>query len=59
MRLGEKVERGDRLGTISDALGQRPTKISASADGYVIAITQNPLVSQGDALTHIAQPRNG
>ena len=57
--LGDRIERGDRLGEIADALGQRPTKISATAEGYVIAITQNPLVSQGDALAHIAQPRNG
>ena len=57
--LGDRIERGDRLGEIADALGQRPTKISATAEGYVIAITQNPLVSQGDALAHIAQARNG
>ena len=57
--LGDQVERGDRLGEIADALGQRPTKISATVSGYVIAVTQNPLVSQGDALAHIAQQKNG
>lgn len=52
--LGERVEKGRRLGSISDALGSRPTTVSATVAGHVIAINQNPLVSQGDALVHIA-----
>jgi len=52
--LGARVERGERLGGISDALGTRPTVITAATAGHVIALNQNPLVSQGDALVHIA-----
>lgn len=52
--LGDRVEKGDRLGGIGDALGSRPTKIGASTSGWVIALSQNPLVSQGDALVHLA-----
>ena len=52
---GDKVEKGEKLGQISDAFGQRPTRINAHMDGHVIAITQNPLVSQGDALVHLGQ----
>lgn len=52
---GDKVEQGANLGQISDAFGQRPTRINAPVDGHVIAITQNPLVSQGDALVHLGQ----
>ncbi len=57
--LGDEVERGALLGTISDAFGQRPTRITAPVPGHVIAMTQHPLVSQGDALVHIGQPKNG
>ncbi len=54
---GETVVQGQRVGSIGDALGGRPTYIKASAPGTVIARTYNPLVSQGDALVHIAVPR--
>ena len=53
--LGDVVEKGDQLGSVFDAFGQGLTKISATVDGSVIALTQNPLVSQGDALVHLAQ----
>lgn len=56
---GDQVDKGDRLGEISDAFGQRPTKINAPMAGHVIAITQNPLVSQGDALVHVGQEYAG
>ncbi len=52
---GDRVTKGQNLGEISDAFGHRPTRISASMDGHVIAITQNPLVSQGDALVNVGQ----
>jgi predicted deacylase len=54
--LGQWVDKGDRLGGISDAFGLRPTKVSATVSGYVIAKTQNPLVTQGEALVHIGVP---
>jgi len=57
LELGETVEAGQRLGTVGDALGGRPTLVKAHASGTVIARTLNPLVSQGDALVHIAVPR--
>lgn len=52
--LGDVVESGDVLGGISDALGNRSTRVTATISGHVIAVNQNPLVSQGDALLHIA-----
>ena len=54
--LGMRVEAGQRLGSIGDALGGRPTMFKATASGFIIAKTQNPLVSQGDALVHVAVP---
>ncbi len=50
---GQQVAKGDVLGVISDAFGDRPTKITSPMEGWVIAQTQHPLVSQGDALFHI------
>jgi uncharacterized protein len=52
--LGDKVSKGDRLGGISDSLGNRATRITANASGHVIALNQNPLISQGEAVVHIA-----
>ena len=51
---GEAVQRGDVLGIIGDALGTRHAAVRASRTGIVLGYTRNPLVSQGDALVHIA-----
>lgn len=53
---GDRVEKGQVVATIGDALGSRPTGVKASTHGWVIAVTQNPLVSPGDALVHLAVP---
>lgn len=52
--LGSEVEKGDVLGTISDAFGTRPTRIRSTIDGWVIAHTLTPLIAPGDALVHVA-----
>ncbi|MEX0757430.1 MAG: succinylglutamate desuccinylase/aspartoacylase family protein, partial [Acidimicrobiia bacterium] len=52
--LGAKVDKGDVLGLISDALGNRSTRVTAPSPGHVIALNQNPLITQGEALVHIA-----
>lgn len=52
--LGSEVGKGDVLGSISDALGNRSTRVSAPSSGHVIALNQNPLVTQGEALVHLA-----
>jgi hypothetical protein len=56
VELGDKVEDQTRIGSIGDALAGRPTGIKATATGHVIAVTRNPLVSQGEALVHIGVP---
>lgn len=56
IELGDIVGKGQVLGTIGEALGGRRTGIRATADGHVIAVNQNPLVSQGDAMVHIGVP---
>ena len=54
VELGQAVKVGTPLATISDAFGSKPTVIKARAAGWVIAKTQNPLVSRGDSLVHVA-----
>ncbi len=53
VRLGEKVARGDRIASISDAFGMRPTQVKATESGWVIAKSLRPLVNSGDSLVHI------
>ena len=52
--LGERIDHGQSLATIADSLGTKRSRVSAPLGGWVIARTLNPLVSQGDALVHIA-----
>lgn len=56
LELGQKVEKGEKVGSIGDAHGGRTTRITATETGFAVARTLNPLVSQGDALFHIAVP---
>jgi predicted deacylase len=51
---GQQVQRGDVLGIIGDALGTRHAAVRASRTGIVLGYTRNPIVSQGDALVHLA-----
>jgi len=52
--LGDHVVKGQRLASISDAFGMRPTQVNASETGWVIAHSLRPLVNSGDSLVHIA-----
>lgn len=52
--LGAHVERGDLLGLIADPLGEHETAVTAAVSGVVIGKINLPLVSEGEALYHIA-----
>jgi uncharacterized protein len=52
--LGQRVEKGQVLASISDAFGMRPTQVRAPERGWVIAQSLRPLVNSGDSLVHIA-----
>ncbi|MFW6359649.1 MAG: succinylglutamate desuccinylase/aspartoacylase family protein [Chroococcales cyanobacterium] len=54
VKLGEKVEKKQLLGVISDAFGEKSANVRASANGLVIGHTQNPVVNQGDGIFHLA-----
>jgi predicted deacylase len=52
--LGDPVERGEVVASISDAFGSRPTHVRSTDDGWVIAQSLRPMVNSGDSLVHIA-----
>ncbi len=54
VKLGEYVQKGQPVASISDAFGVRPTQVKAPEAGWVIARSLSPLVNSGDALVHIA-----
>jgi uncharacterized protein len=56
---GQRVERGEVLGVIAGALGERPTPVRASTPGIVLGYSRHPMVSQGDALVHVADTSEG
>ena len=56
---GQRVERGEVLGVIAGAHGERPLAVRAATPGIVLGYTRHPMVSQGDALVHIADTSEG
>ncbi|MDV2858318.1 MULTISPECIES: succinylglutamate desuccinylase/aspartoacylase family protein [Oceanimonas] len=54
VRLGDRIRKGDILGTISAPLGAEQCLIVAPRSGIVIGSLTMPLVNEGDAICHIA-----
>jgi predicted deacylase len=54
VNLGEKVEKRQSLGLITDAFGEDKVKVRSPIRGLVIGHIQNPLVNQGDGIVHLA-----
>ncbi len=52
--LGDRVEKKQPLGLITDAFGEAKLKVYAPCSGLVVGCARNPLVNQGDAIVHIA-----
>lgn len=52
--LGERVEKGQLLGWLSEPLADRRRGVRAPVTGVVLSHTNIPLVYQGDALVHLA-----
>ena len=53
--LGQRVEKGERLGGLFDSFGKRVRLVHADRAGIVVGRTEAPLVSSGDAVVHIAE----
>ena len=54
VRAGQRVDKGDVLGIIADAVGDSRATMKAPFAAVVIGHTQHPLVNRGDALWHLA-----
>jgi predicted deacylase len=52
--LGDQVQKGDVLATISNPFGEIMSEITASRAGIIIGKQNIPLVQEGEALFHIA-----
>ena len=58
-RIGDKVQAGDLLGTISDPFGETETEILAPKAGILIGALTLPVANEGDAVFHLAElPRD-
>ena len=53
VHTGQKVEKGDVLGSISDPFGHFEKKIKSLYTGYVICVNHSPIVNQGDGIFHV------
>jgi len=51
---GSFVQKGERIGTLTDPFGDFEKSVKATWDGYIICINHNPTVNQGDALVHVS-----
>lgn len=56
VELGDSVEKRQVLGEFSDIYGRRNLAVRAPVEGLVIGVNRSPLINQGDALVHIAEP---
>ena len=54
IRNGSKIAKGDVIGLITDPYGFFERKVKASKSGYVICLNHSSIVTQGDAIAHIA-----
>jgi hypothetical protein len=54
VELGEVISKNQIVGIVGDLFGREEKKIKARKPGIVIGLNNNPVVSQGDAILHIA-----
>jgi predicted deacylase len=54
---GEYVEEGTVLGIVADPFGEQEREVIAEAPGIVVGRCTQPVVHEGDALYHIADPK--
>lgn len=57
--LGDMVEKGERIGMVSDLFGEREFDVRAEDGGLMIGRTELPVVNEGDAVAHIAKLSSG
>ena len=55
VKLGQRVNKGQRLALIADPFGEREARVVSTATGIVIGTNNLPLVNEGEAIYHIAR----
>lgn len=50
---GEKVMRGQSVGTITDPYGETNVVLKSPVNGYIVGLNRAPVISAGDALIHL------
>lgn len=55
VKLGDRILRGEALGTVADPFGDARGYLYAEESGVMIGMTRIPLVNRGDAVFHIAK----
>ncbi len=55
VKLGERIEAGTRIGTVSDPLGKKLEQVTAGQKGTVLVLKTFARVKQGDALAVILE----
>lgn len=53
VELGQKVEKGQLIGSIADPYGEVAVKIRSTYSGYIIGLNHMAVVNQGDALANV------
>jgi predicted deacylase len=54
VELGDRVEKGQRIGGLHDPYGKRLSILKARSSGVVIGRTHSALINQGEAILHLA-----
>ena len=52
--MGALIQQGQKLGKVLDPLGENFKEVISPVTGYIIGVNNLPLVTQGEALFHIA-----
>jgi len=53
VKSGDKVEKNQLLGYITDPFGDFKVVVKSPISGYIIGLNNNPILHQGDAVMHI------
>lgn len=59
IKLGTQLQKGDVVGFVADAFGERRSDLLSPRDGVVIGLSHSPVVNRGDALIHLASDPYG
>ena len=53
VKNGDRIERKQVIGIVTDPYGNFEKKVKAHQDGYIICLNESPVVYKGDAIFHI------